>query len=92
MAHKTESELRSAIENAKQCIRVNERYFHYKDPEKQYTVIGFVVIEETDTIGVLYRAEYTALQGIIFVRPLASFLSEVDGGDGKKVKRFTLAI
>ncbi len=92
MAHKTASELWVDIEKAKQDIHLNEKYFHYKDPEKQYTVIGFVVIEETDTIGVLYRAEYTALQGMIFVRPLASFLSEVDGGDGKKVKRFTLAI
>lgn len=90
MAHKTDGELWSEIEKAKQDIRLNKRYFHYKDPEKQYTVVGLVVIEENDSVGVLYRAEYAALQGVVFVRPIESFLAEVDTGDSKKVKRFTL--
>lgn len=92
MAHKTASELWVDIEKAKQDIHLNERYFHYKDPEKQYTVVGLVVIEETDSIGVLYRAEYAALQGITFVRSVESFLAEIDTDDGKKMKRFTLII
>lgn len=92
MAHKTDKELWSEIEKAKQDIRLDERYFHYKHPEKQYTVVGLVVIEETDSIGVLYRAEYAAVQGIVFVRPIESFLAEIDTDDGKKMKRFTLII
>ncbi len=68
-------------------MRINGRYQHYKGQE--YTIVGLAVIESTDEVGVLYRAEYAELQEIIFLRPLGEFCSLVDV-DGVKVVRFAL--
>lgn len=89
MTNKTGSELRAEIEKGKSKIRLNERYFHYKCPEKHYTVTNLVIIEETGSVGVSYRAEYRELQGMVFIRPIESFLAEVDTKNGR-VQRFTL--
>lgn len=89
MLRKTKLEFETEIENAKKRIQLNEKYFHYKNPERHYTVTGLVILEETDGIGILYRAEYEDLQGVVFVRPIKSFLAEVDTENGR-VKRFSL--
>lgn len=89
MAHKSGSDLRKEIEAAGRLVKMNDTYVHSKHPEWPYTVVGFSIIEETDSVGVLYRAEYEELRGIIFSRPLESFLSEVELPGGI-VKRFSL--
>lgn len=88
MAHKTAAELRNDLQKAEGLIGIGEEYFHYRHPDRYYTVIGLVVIEETDSVGVLYRADYEALQGIVFVRPIGSFREEVETDSGK-TRRFS---
>lgn len=77
MTHKPQNELAEAITTLKDKIQVGRRYCHYKDPSKTYTVRAFVVIESTDSIGVLYQAEYGPR--LSFVRPATEWLEEVKG-------------
>ncbi len=89
MAHKTSVELFALISDAKEKVKVGGIYFHYKHPEQLYTLMDVIIIEETDTAGVLYRAEYDELKGIVFMRPIEGFLAQVEV-EGKLVNRFTL--
>lgn len=89
MAHIPAAELFQMIEDAKQKVSVGGTYYHYKHPDQHYTLVDAIIIEATDEIGVLYRAEYEPLKGITFMRPIEGFLAEVDV-DGKKKARFTL--
>lgn len=89
MAHIPAEELFQMIEEAKQKVKVGATYYHYKHPEQLYTLVDVIIIEATDEIGVLYRAEYEPLNGITFMRPIEDFLAEVEV-DGKTLPRFTL--
>ncbi|MFZ2187448.1 MAG: DUF1653 domain-containing protein [Candidatus Moraniibacteriota bacterium] len=89
MAHKTAEELKCALQKARERVLVRRQYFHYKHPELFYTIVDLVIIEETDGVGVLYRADYESLKGIGFLRPIESFLDEVEIA-GEKMKRFSL--
>jgi hypothetical protein len=91
MAHKTGSELRAELEKAETDVRLGGRYVHYRHPEQEYTVTDLVIIEATDGVGVVYRAEYEELKGIEFVRPIESFLGDVETAGGT-VRRFTLSM
>ncbi len=85
MGHKNDEELRRDLSEAQVRVQIGGRYRHYKG--QAYTVVGFTVIEATDGIGVLYQADYTGLEGIVFLRPLQEFLSSVDTDEGR-VPRF----
>jgi len=87
MSHKSSEELKQELLEAQKQVQLHGRYRHYKG--KEYRVIGFVVIEATDRVGVLYRAEHAELQEIVFLRPLEEFCSLVDTDEGKMV-RFAL--
>ena len=65
-------------------------YFHYKNPEKKYNVLGVGIDSETLEKVVVYRALYDSEFGknALWVRPLANFLSTVEV-DGKTISRFT---
>lgn len=88
MAHKTSEELFEMIALAKKKVNVGGYYFHYKHPEQLYTLVDLIIIEASDEVGVLYRAEYPELKGIIFMRPIMDFLSIIEK-DGVQVARFT---
>jgi hypothetical protein len=85
MAHKSEDILQKEIDKARKLVGVGGLYCHYKHPEKYYLVEAIVIIEETEEIGVAYRALYGS--GFLWIRPLKNFLEKVDVG-GKKVPRF----
>lgn len=85
MAHKTEEELLEKLNDARTKVTFGGTYKHYKDDTKRYTVQGFVILESTEGVGVIYQAKYG--QRLTFVRPLGSWLAEVEH-EGKKVSRF----
>jgi hypothetical protein len=59
------------------------RYRHYKGAD--YEVLGLARHSETQEELVLYRALYD--DGLLWVRPLAMFIEEVEL-DGQKIPRF----
>jgi len=86
MAHKSQAELRDSLEEAAAQVPVGDTYAHYKSPDQTYTVTGHVVMEATDTVGIIYQANYG--EHISFVRVLDSWLAHVEH-DGKSVPRFS---
>lgn len=52
-------------------------YYHFKDPEKLYEVLGIAFHTETEEDMVVYRPLYECDKAF-FVRPKAMFLEEVD--------------
>jgi hypothetical protein len=91
MAHKTAVDLHEIINNAKTQVQVGGTYYHYKNPDKFYTLVDVILIEATEEAGVLYRAEYDEAKGIVFMRPITDFLAEVEV-DGQMRPRFTLVV
>lgn len=87
--HKAPEILRKEISDAQVQIPVGSLWGHFKNPDHHYEITGFVIIEETDEVGVLYKSTFEPTNGITFLRPVASFLSEKELEDGTKVKRFT---
>jgi hypothetical protein len=86
MAHKSQEVLSHQIAKAHKLIKLGGQYAHYKDPKHRYMVTGFVVIEETGELGVVYLAEYG--EKLSFVRPVNVWLEKVEW-KGNTVPRFT---
>jgi hypothetical protein len=64
-------------------------YHHFKDPEKLYEVLGTAFHTETEELMVVYKRLYEADIPLLFVRPLAMFMEEVDKPEiGYKGPRF----
>lgn len=85
MAHKSEKHLLAEIEKASTQIIIGAQYGHYKDRSRTYRVEGFVIIEATDELGVIYQADYGAK--LQFVRPVSVWLETVEW-EGQTVRRF----
>jgi hypothetical protein len=85
MQHLSEDELRSLLNEAGAKVSVGSRYLHYKG--NSYLVTGVCIIEATDGVGVLYRADNPGLEEISFLRPLEEFIETVEF-DGKMTERF----
>ena len=88
--HKSADTLNKEISEAKKEIPIGSKWYHFKHPDNLYEITGIVVIEETDSVGVLYTSTFEPTTGITFLRPLESFLSYKETEDGK-VKRFVQA-
>ncbi len=89
MEHKSSEVLREELKNAGIQVPTGTLWSHFKNPEHYYEITGLVVIEETDEIGVLYKATFEPTKGITFLRPLESFLGYKETDNGK-VKRFNM--
>lgn len=53
-------------------------YYHFKDPDKHYEVLGIAFHTETEEKMVLYKRLYEADIPEFFVRPLEMFMGTVD--------------
>jgi hypothetical protein len=66
------------------------RYYHYKDPQHVYEVVGLSLHTETMEITVVYKRVDPAPElgeGALWARPYERFTGMVEL-DGKKIKRF----
>lgn len=72
--------------NPNDIVLRGSRYYHYKNPNQFYTVVGNGVIEATGEPGIIYQAEYG--DKTTWIRAAKIFLEEVEW-EGKKVPRFT---
>lgn len=64
-------------------------YYHFKNPEKLYEVLGTAFHTETEETLVLYKRLYEDDIPEHFVRPVSMFMEEVDRPDlGYKGPRF----
>ena len=84
--HKGEDVIVEEIASAEEQIAVGANYWHYKDQNKLYQVIGFGVAEANDELCVIYQAQYG--QKLTFIRPLTSWLENV-AWQNSSVPRFT---
>lgn len=83
--HKSYFELKDEMKEYSNKIKIGGTYSHYKHPENLYIVTGLAVLESTDEICVLYDSIDN--RGVIFVRPVESFLETVEL-NGVNVPRF----
>ena len=88
MDHKPIFELKIFLLEAAQKVSIGEKYYHYKDEVKSYTVTGLSILEETDEVLVKYQMD--SHPEVEFVRPLRIWLEQVEW-DGKLIPRFTKA-
>jgi hypothetical protein len=86
MAHKPSEQIVRDIEFVSTQIEIGAKYAHYKDRSKIYSVIGFGVLEATDDVCVIYRAEYEP--ELTFIRPAYQWSEEVQCFESI-VSRFT---
>jgi len=84
--HKPPKQLSKELNEAKQKVVEGGTYVHYKHPAKTYKIVQVAVLEATDEVAVVYRAQYG--EGFTFVRTLREWLELVDW-EGKTVSRFT---
>jgi hypothetical protein len=85
MEHTPLATLAQHLAAATILIPVGSHYAHYKHPETLYVVQGFVIIEATEEVAVIYALENTP--AVTFSRPLTSWLDTVEH-DGKMTPRF----
>ncbi len=83
--HKEYSVLNKELASAKAKVTVGANYRHHKDPSKLYKVIDYGFLESNDELHVIYQAQYG--EGIIFLRPLTSWLEQVEW-EGQTTPRF----
>ncbi len=90
MTHITHTKLNKQIEDAAKLVELGAIYKHYKYPERDYQVLGFVIQEATEKVTIRYRniLEHDAPE---FVRDLDSWLETVEW-NGAIVPRFKKTI
>lgn len=76
--------VKEKLEEAQSKVKAGEKYVHYRSPEKPYVVLSVALLEATEEPCVVYQSTN---DGLIWVRPLHSFLEQVDVS-GKRQARF----
>ncbi len=85
MEKRSQEELVDNLRQAGEVVEIGATYVHYKNPDQTYLVTGFAILEASQEVAVLYRANYG--QRLIFARPLREWVEEVER-EGSQVKRF----
>lgn len=86
MTNHSYENLQKSILNASEQVPLGSKCFHYKDINTIYTIKDYVIIENSDEIGLVYESDESF--GVKFVRPLTEFFDEVEF-EGKTTVRFT---
>lgn len=84
MENKSQELLEEELKKAAEQVKVGGIYCNFKDPNKLYKVIGLGIQESTDTVCVIYQAEYN--KKLTFVRALEKWLEK----PSSEVQRFGL--
>ncbi len=90
MTHITHEELSKKINDASKLVQLDGIYKHYKFPDRNYKVLGYVIQEATEKVAIRYKniSEDNAPE---FVRDLDSWLEQVEW-QGALVPRFQKTI
>ena len=86
--HKPLATLSDEMQAAAQHVEIGALYGHYKNPQTPYKVTGFVILEATDEVAVLYEVQEEDAPRVTFARPLRIWLETVEW-EGKTIPRFT---
>lgn len=79
--------IESKLNEAASLVQFGGTYFHFKDPNNLYKVLGVCLSADSLDQMVIYQALY-GVHGV-WVRPLSQWLEKVEF-EGKLVDRFTL--
>ncbi|MGI0134463.1 MAG: DUF1653 domain-containing protein, partial [Candidatus Micrarchaeaceae archaeon] len=85
--HKPLATLFDETQTAAQQVEIGALYGHYKNPQTPYKVTGFVILEATDEVAVLYEVQEAGAPRVTFARALSSWLETVEW-QGQTVPRF----
>ena len=88
MSHHSDGELTAKLADATAKVEIGALYYHYKNPTKRYRVVRLVVLEADESVAVLYQIENGSNPEFAWVRPVSSFLDQVEW-EGETVPRFT---
>lgn len=90
MVHISHAELNQRIDEVSKLVELGAIYKHYKYPDRDYKVLGYVIQEATEQVAIRYRniLEDDAPE---FVRDLDAWLESVEW-EGAIVPRFKKAI
>jgi hypothetical protein len=86
MAKRDITEIVTSLEQAQKTLQPGHQYYHYKTPERLYTIESLSVSHDKNQILVNYATEYNGKK-IIWARVLKDFLSLVTV-NGKEIKKF----
>lgn len=86
MAHKSQDELRTKVENSFKNVSVGDIYYHYKNPDQHYEIVAVGLFEENEEPCVVYKALYG--ERLTWVRTLKAF-SEIVSLNEKTFPKFT---
>jgi len=86
--HKPLTTLSDELQAAAQRVEVGALYGHYKNPQTPYKVTGFVILEASDEVAVLYEVQEEGAPRVTFARALSSWLEAVEW-QGQTVPRFS---
>ncbi|HEU4967006.1 MAG TPA: DUF1653 domain-containing protein [Candidatus Saccharimonadales bacterium] len=86
--HKPLSTLFEEMQAAASQVEIGALYGHYKNPQAPYKVTGFVILEATDEVAVLYEVQEAGAPRVTFARALSSWLEAIEW-QGQTVPRFS---
>ncbi|MFT6765919.1 MAG: hypothetical protein ACJAZS_000813 [Alteromonas naphthalenivorans] len=86
MAKRNITEIVTSLEQAQQTLKPGQKYYHYKTPDRIYTIESLSVSHDKNQILVNYATEYDGKK-ILWARVLEDFLSLVNV-DEKEIKKF----
>lgn len=75
--HLNKKDLISLLETANTQVKVGALYAHYRNLDL-YRVISLGFIEATQEVAVIYQEESTSLKPIQWIRPISSWIEQVD--------------
>jgi hypothetical protein len=90
LGHISHAELNIRIADASKLVELGAIYTHYKFPDRDYKVLGYVIQEATDKVAIIYK-DISTDDAPQFCRDLDSWLENVTV-DGVLVPRFKKSI
>ncbi len=81
--HTNETILANTIKDIK--VKPNELYYHYREPNKYYRVLGIAINEANEKPAIIYRALYG--EGLLWVRDYDIWRQEINH-NGSVTTRF----
>jgi hypothetical protein len=88
--HSSHEDLNKKIDEASKLVELGAIYKHYKFPERDYKVLGYVIQESTEKVAILYR-DISQSDSPQFCRDLDVWMETVSA-NGELVPRFKKSI